>query len=129
MVDKTTLVVAIFAAAVLAGLFVQYGIAAPTPASKESFMQQEVGMPLNAGGIGPYDGSSLGTASGWVANEALPVGTSPASTHIDSNKLMLLQGNKVSADCCPSAFNTDTGCVCLTENDQKLFASRGGNKA
>jgi len=129
MVDKTTLVVAIFAAAVLSGLFVQYGMGAPMPAGKEAFMQQEVGMPLNAGGIGPYDGSSLGTASGWAANEALPVGTSPASTHIDSNKMMLLSGNKVSADCCPSAFNTDTGCVCLTEHDQKLFASRGGNKA
>jgi hypothetical protein len=129
MVDKTTLVTAVFVAAVLAGLFVQFGMGAPTPATKETFMQQEAGMPLNAGGIGPYDGTSLGTASGWASSEPLPVGTSPASTHIDSNKLMLLSGNKVSADCCPSAFNTDTGCVCLTEQDQKLFASRGGNKA
>lgn len=129
MVDKTTLVVAIFAAAVLAGLFVQHGMSIPSPAGKETFMQQEVGMPLSGGGIGPYDGSALGTASGWVANEALPVGTSPASSHIDTNKLMLLSGNKVSSECCPSAFNTDTGCVCLSQQDQKLFASRGGNKA
>lgn len=129
MVDKTTLVTAVFVAAVLAGLFVQYGMAAPKPATKEAFMQQEAGMPLNAGGIGPYDGSSLGTASGWATSEPLPVGTSPASTHIDSNKLMLMVGNKTSPDCCPSAFNTDTGCVCLSDQDKSLFASRGGNKA
>jgi len=129
MVDKTTLIVAVFVAAILAGLFVQYGMGSPKPATKEDFMQQEAGMPLNAGGIGPYDGVSLGKSSGWAATEALPVGTSPASTHIDSNKLMLLADNKVSSDCCPSAFNTDVGCVCLTETDKKLMASRGGNRA
>jgi hypothetical protein len=42
---------------------------------------------------------------------------------------MSLVGNTVSSDCCPSTFNTDTGCVCLTEADRRLFASRGGNKA
>ena len=67
MVDKTTLIVAVFVAAVLAGLFVQYGMGAPKPATKETFMQQEAGMPLNAGGIGPYDGVSLAGASGWAA--------------------------------------------------------------
>lgn len=126
MVDKTSLVVAFFVAAVLAGLFVQFGLGRPMPSNKETFMQQEVGMPLNAGGIGPYDGAAIG---GWTASEPLPVGTSPASTHIDSNKLMLLADNKVSNECCPSAFNTDTGCLCLTEPDRKLFASRGGNRA
>lgn len=126
MVDKTTLIVAVFIAAVLAGLFVQYGMGAPKPTSKETFMQKEVGMPLNASGIGPYDGVG---GSGWASSEPLPVGTSPASTHVDSNKLMLLVDNKVSSDCCPSAFNTDTGCVCLTEPDKKLMASRGGNRA
>lgn len=126
MIDKTSLVIAFFVAAVLAGVFVQYVL--PTtvkPASKENFMQKEVGMPLNAGGMGPYDGSSLGSLS----SEPLPVGTSPASSHEDPNKLMLLSTNKVSADCCPSPFNTDTGCVCLTESDKNLMASRGGNRA
>jgi hypothetical protein len=129
MVDKTTLIIAVFVAAVLAGLFVQHGMGAPKPATKETFMQKEAGMPLNAGGIGPYDGVSLAGASGWAASEPLPVGTSPASTHIDSNKLMLLVDNKVSSECCPSAFNTDTGCVCLSEQDKNLFGSRGGNRA
>ncbi len=128
MVDKTSLVIAFFVAAILAGLVVQYGgiMGSPKPATKENFMQQEIGMPLNAMGIGPYDGAG---AKGWAGTEPLPVGTSPASTHIDSNKLMLLAENKSSSECCPSAFNTDMGCVCLNEQDKKLFASRGGNRA
>jgi hypothetical protein len=128
MVDKTSLVFAFFAAAVLAGLFVQFGMGGPKPASKETFMQKEIGMPLKSGGMGPYDGTSLvGSASSMLSSEPLPVGTSPASSFIDTNKLMLFADNKVSSDCCPSAFNTDTGCVCLTDSDKKLMASRGGN--
>jgi hypothetical protein len=125
--DKTNLVIAFLVAAILAGLFVRYGVSLPFP--RESFMQKEVGMPLNAKGMGPYDEVSIAGASGWAASEPLPVATAPANMPIDSNKLMLLADNKVSSDCCPSAFNTDTGCVCLTEHDRVLFASRGGNKA
>ena len=127
MVDKTSVVLAFFIAAVLAGLFVQYGsMGKPAPTSKETFMQKDAGMPLDAGGIGPYD--QVG-GSGWMGSEPLPVSASPVNAHSDANKLMLLVGNKTSGDCCPAAFNTDTGCVCLTEQDRKLFASRGGNRA
>jgi hypothetical protein len=127
MVDKTSVVLAFFIAAVLAGLFVQYGgMSKPAPATKETFMQKEAGMPLDAGGIGPYD--QVG-GSGWAGSEPLPVHSSHANAHSDANKLMLLADNKVSTECCPSAFNTDTGCICLNEQDRKLFASRGGNRA
>lgn len=125
--NKTNLVFAFFVAAVIAGLFMKYKLAIPMPSSKENFMQQEVGKPLNAGGMGPYDEGSV--VSGWTASEPLPVSTSPANSHQDPNKLMSLVGNKTSPDCCPSAFNTDTGCICLTDSDRSLFASRGGNKA
>lgn len=124
--EKTNLVFAFFIAAILAGLFVQYaGASVP----RESFMQKPAGMPLNASGIGPYDQVSVSGVSGWAATEPLPVGQSPANTPLDSNKLMLLEGNTTSPDCCPSAFNTDMGCVCLTDSDKRLFATRGGNKA
>jgi len=124
--EKTNLVFAFFVAAILAGLFVQY-MGKSTP--RESFMQKSAGMPLNAAGIGPYDQVSVGGASGWASSEPQPVGQHPVNTPLDTNKLMLLAGNSVSPDCCPAAFNTDTGCVCLTDSDKKLFASRGGNKA
>jgi hypothetical protein len=126
--DKTNLVVAFLVAAIAAGLLVQYMPVSAAPASKEAFMQQEIGMPLNAGGIGPYDGVAVGDQTGWASSEPMPVGTMPVNTPLDTNKLMLMVGNKTSPDCCPSPYNTDTGCVCLSEQDRKLFASRGGNK-
>jgi len=125
--NKTSLVFTFFLVAIGVGLLMKYKLAIPMPSSKESFMQQEIGKPLNSGGMGPYDESSL--VSGWQPSEPLPVSTSPANSHEDPNKLMSLVGNKTSPDCCPSAFNTDTGCVCLTDSDRSLFASRGGNKA
>jgi hypothetical protein len=126
--EKTNLVIAFFVAAILAGLFLQFS-APPAPSTKETFMQQEVGMPLNSGGMGPYDQVSMTGAAGWAASEPMPVSQAPANNPMDTNKLMLLAGNQVSSDCCPSTFNTDTGCVCLTDMDRKLFAHRGGNRA
>ena len=128
--DKTTLVFAFLAAAVLAGIFVRFnpmGLSSST----EHFMQQPVGMPLNGAGIGPYDQVSIGGGvSGWAANEGMPIDSSPlASSSSDPNKIMLLADNKISSDCCPSAFSNDMGCVCLTPSNQSLFASRGGNRA
>jgi hypothetical protein len=133
--NKTSLVVAFFAAAVLAGLFVKTNLLSSF-LGRESFAQQEVGMPLNGGGIGPYDGVSIGGGvSGWAATESAPVmssavgGVAPLPSQSDkSNEFMLLVGNTVDSSCCPSAFTSDTGCVCLTENDKDLFAHRGGNR-
>lgn len=124
--EKTNLVFAFFVAAILAGLFVKY---AGTSVPRESFMQKPTGMPLNASGIGPYDQVSVGGAAGWAASEPMPVSQHPVNTPLDSNKLMLMESNTSSPSCCPSAFNTDTGCICLSDSDKKLFASRGGNKA
>jgi len=129
--NKTALVLAFFIAAVLAGLFVRFGHKV-VPTSKESFMQQPVGQPLNAAGMGPYDQVNIGNGvSGWAANEAAPIGgdSNLPSQADDPNKLMFLVGNSVNTECCPSTFNTDTGCVCLTEQNKAQMASRGGNRA
>ena len=93
-------------------------------------MQQPAGMPLNSAGMGPFDQVSLeGGVSGWAATEGMPVNvTNLPSSSADPNKLMLLADNKVGADCCPSAFSNDMGCVCLTPSDQSFFAGRGGNR-
>lgn len=122
--NKTELLIAFFVAAVLAGLFLRF-----TAVRTESFMQHEVGMPLHGPGIGPYDQVSVGSVSGWAATEASPIIGGASSSSDKSNELMYLVGNKVDPECCPSAFNTDTGCVCLTEQDRDLMANRGGNRA
>ena len=130
--DKTTLVIAFLGAAILAGLFVQYGGSIPAPASKEHFMQKSIGAPASGPGMGPYDSVSLdGGISGWGATEphsAAPIeGVLPSQA--DGNKLMFLVDNKVDPSCCPAAFNTDTGCVCLTEENKAFMGSRAGNRA
>jgi hypothetical protein len=128
MIGKSELVLAFFVAAVLAGLFIKYGASSPVGA-REHFMQQEVGMPLAAGGIGPYDGVSMAGAAGFMQTEPTEAGgAAPAGASADPNKLMHLVGNQVSDSCCPSSFNTDTGCICLTGDQRDFMASRGGNK-
>jgi hypothetical protein len=130
MIGKTEIVVAFFIASILAGLFIKFG-GVPMPAGdREHFMQQEVGMPLNSGGIGPYDQVSVAGSAGWLATEpAISGGVAPVGQPDDSNKLMYLVDNKVSDSCCPSSFNTDTGCVCLSSDQKNFMASRGGNRA
>jgi hypothetical protein len=131
MISKTNLVLAFLVAALLAGVFVRFNLLGA--AAQENFMQKPVGAPLNAGGIGPYDGVSIGGGiSGWAANEpgADLSGAAPLpSGAAKDNEFMFLVGNKVDADCCPSAFTTDTGCVCLSEENKNFMAARGGNRA
>ena len=130
--NKTTLVVAFFLAAVLAGLFVHFNLRLPPmPSTKETFMQKELGMPVNGQGIGPYDQVSLaGGVSGWSHTESMPVDSSSLPSQADNtNEIMFLVGNKVDPECCPAAFTTDTGCVCLTEENRQFMSSRGGNRA
>jgi len=132
--DKTSLVMAFLLAAILAGVFVQFGgSSVPTVSAREGFMQKSVGAPMDGSGIGPYDNVSLdGGISGWAANEShpsAPVGASHLPSQAEDGKLMFLVGNAVNPECCPAAFTTDTGCVCLTEQDKDFMGSRAGNRA
>ena len=123
--NRTVLIFGFFIAAVVAGLLLKFGVISPP---QEHFMQQPVGMPIGGPGMGPYDQSS--TVAGWQANEPdeMPVSTQPVGEAKDSKKLMFLVGNSTSPQCCPAAFTTDSGCVCLSKSDSDLMAHRGGNK-
>ena len=125
--QKTLFIIAVFVAAVLAGLFTLASLPSG-PASKETFMQKQVGAPLSGGGIGPYDGVSLpGVAAGWLATENVPKGSAPLDQ--TPHPLHMLN-NPSSPSCCgKTPISTDTGCVCLSKGDEKLFESRGGNRA
>jgi hypothetical protein len=90
----------------------------------EHFMQKDAGMPLDGPAMGPYD-SVMG---GWMSSEHMPVGSLPQNKSLEENKLMYLVGNEVSSKCGPGTFSTDTGYVCLTQNDRNVMAHRGGNK-
>jgi hypothetical protein len=116
-VDKTTLVLGMFAVALAVGFLGRYS-------ATEGFMQKAAGMPMEGPAMGPYD-TAMG---GWMSSEHMPVGSMPQNQAMEGNKLMFLVGNKTDPSCCPAAFTTDSGCVCLTGADSDLMARRGGNK-
>jgi hypothetical protein len=126
--QKTAIVIAFFLAALLAGLF---AISQQVPAKpkddntsgKETFMQREKGMPLDTQPVAGYTGTSP-----ILGSEPKPVSEKPYDMANDQ-ELFQFENNRISADCCPSAFSTDRGCVCLTDAQLKDFANRGGNRA
>lgn len=131
---KTTTVLAFFVAAILAGLFVRY-LMATAPAAKEEetakegFAQREVGMPLDMQdvtgkvGVAGYSGTPP-----LLGSEPKPVPERPYDMANDS-ELFQFADNKMGADCCPSPFSGDRGCICLTDKQTAEFASRGGNRS
>lgn len=126
---KTIVVLIFFLAALLAGVFARSMMVPGVPSkdmedeSKEKFMQRERGMPLDMQPVTGYSGVSpiLGT-------EPKPVPEKPYDMANDQ-ELFHFQNNRVSADCCPSPFSTDRGCVCLTDQQITEFSNRGGNRA
>jgi len=122
--NKTTLVVAVFVA-VLVLCLVKFNFSFSAPQNRETFAQKEVGMPVEGVGMGPYDNVSIPGASGWLMTESAPKGASPIGAQ---KNLDFLLHPRTSPSCCPSAFTTDTGCVCVSEQDRGTMASRGGNK-
>jgi hypothetical protein len=126
---KTLFVTLLFIAALLSGLFLKYAsVAAPQTVEKETFMQREVGMPLDmqavegSVGVAGYSGTPP-----LLGSEPKPVSDKPYEMANDT-ELFMFENNRISADCCPSPFSTGAGCVCLTDAQVKEFSSRGGNR-
>lgn len=129
---KTIAVLIFFLAALLAGYFARSMVPTPSKASeeptdgKERFMQRDRGMPLDmqkSEGVTGFD-----DVSPLLGSEPKPVPEKPYDMANDQ-ELFQFQDNRISADCCPSPFSSDTGCVCLTDAQMRLFETRGGNKA
>jgi hypothetical protein len=135
---KTLVVVALFLAALLAGLFARtFVTSSPIRRSDDSdsedgtehFFQREIGMPLEmqsvagATGVAGYSGTPP-----LLGSEPKPVPERPYDMANDQ-ELFQFAGNRMSADCCPSPFSGDRGCVCLTDKQIAEFSSRGGNRS
>lgn len=131
--QKTIVVLVLFVAALLAGLFAQSMTPAPAKAStegadgKEHFAQRERGMPLDMQAV---EGAPSGVSgpSPLLGSEPKPVSEKPYDMANDQ-ELFQFEGNRISADCCPSPFSSDTGCVCLTDDQKRAFGNRFGNRA
>jgi hypothetical protein len=132
--NKTVVVLAFFVAAILAGYFLRTMSPSAVPekameeatSKKETFMQRQVGMPLdmqNAEGVSGYAATSP-----ILGSEPKPLSEKPYDMANDQ-ELFQFEGNRVAADCCPSPFSSGGGCVCLTDKQISEFSSRGGNRA
>jgi hypothetical protein len=137
---KTTTVIAIFLAALLAGVILR--MMSKTPAirttedsdsesedGKEGFFQRELGMPLEMQQVtGPSGVAGYSGTPPLLGSEPKPVPERPYDMANDQ-ELFQFEGNRMSADCCPSPFSGDRGCVCLTDKQLAMFSSRGGNRS
>jgi hypothetical protein len=137
---KTTVVLAIFLAALLAGVILRT-LSKPSPVKggeesdsdsedgKERFFQRELGMPLEMQQVtGPSGVAGFSGTPPLLGSEPKPVPERPYDMANDQ-ELFQFEGNRMSADCCPSPFSGDRGCVCLTDKQLALFSSRGGNRS
>ena len=43
--------------------------------------------------------------------------------------MFMFAKNQAHPECCPSIYSTDRGCICTTEQQEKLLQSRGTNKS
>jgi hypothetical protein len=137
---KTATVIALFVAALFAGLFLRYLSANASPIKRsekeddsdderEHFAQREVGMPLDmqavegSVGVAGYNGTPP-----LLGSEPKPISSRPYEMANDA-ELFQFAGNKMGADCCPSPFSGDRGCICITDQQMAEFASRGGNRS
>jgi hypothetical protein len=123
IMKRTVAILAFFVAAVLAGVFVSNTLASASPATKEKFFQQEKGMP-----VADAEVSGIGSTGALLSSTPAPLLAQPYEVAND-NELYQFGNNKVGADCCPSPFSSDLGCICLTESQKKEFGSRGGNRS
>lgn len=135
---RTTVVIVLFVAALLAGLFLNNAmVPAVKPVvddsaqdGKERFMQRQVGMPLDmqsvegAVGVAGYNGTPP-----LLGSEPRPTPERPYDMSGEPTPEGSLVENRMGPECCPSAYSGDKGCICITERDRKIAASRGGNRS
>jgi hypothetical protein len=120
---RTPVIVAFFLAAALVGMMLRM---TDMSGGVETFK-------LPSDKMAPLDQEAAPGVSGWaetspiLGSQAKPVPELPYDVS-DDNMLMQFANNKIGPDCCPSPFSTGAGCICLTEQDKKGFASRFGNK-
>ena len=113
VMKRTPVVMAFFVASILVGAYLLYS----TPATESFEIAKELGEPVPQSDVMPSYGAEAG-----------PLNLKEAPYDITEDaKLYGFDDNRVSSECCPSPFVSDLGCICLTDAQKALYASRGGN--
>ena len=96
-----------------------------TAQGRENFMQQEIGAPVNDGGMqGVYSGIDISDPNSGN------VGSDGWQPH-DDKDLFQYQDSKFTPECCTTSstsISNDVGCLCVSKKDEKELAYRGGNR-
>lgn len=124
MKDKTTVVLAVGAAAFAAAVIARFLLTGNL--TRETFMQQDIGAPVGGGNEGVYNGIDISNGNAWSQTTApTPLKSYEAA---NDNELFAFQNSTFKPECCPSSITADTGCLCLGDKDEKSLAYRGGNR-
>lgn len=118
MAEKTQAVIAFFIAALAVAALVRLFVVTEEmtcAAKKETFMNKEVGAPLDAA-----------TDKLW----SLDYAPTPAKAYevADDTQLFAFQNTPMRPECCPSQITGAGGCACLTKEQEAQLALRGGNR-
>jgi hypothetical protein len=124
MKDKTTVVLMVGAAAFVVAIAARLFMGS----SREGFMQQEIGAPAKGGDEGVYAGIDISNGNSWSSVSA-PTPLKSFEAADDDMQLFANQDSTFKPECCPNAISSDTGCLCLSANEEKKLAYRGGNRA
>ena len=61
------------------------------------------------------------------AQRNLPENPGPFGLIFSDDKFSMLYGVPSSPECCPNAYSTSSGCVCMDGTQRRLLMSRGNN--
>jgi hypothetical protein len=124
MKDKTSIVLAVGAAAFAIAVVARFMLTGHL--TRETFMQQDIGAPVNQNQEGAYSGIDISNGNAWSQTTApTPLKAYEAA---NDNELFAFQNSTFKPECCPSSITADTGCLCLGDKDEKSLAYRGGNR-
>jgi len=82
--------------------------------------------------MGSFDNIRLktGNNSSWRythPNEPL-MGNYP-KFELGPNNLFMFKDNQAKPECCGASYATDTGCLCVTDEQRAMINTRGGNRS
>jgi hypothetical protein len=120
MKDKTSIVIAVGIAAFVVAFFSRVMM------PREHFFQQEIGAPVAGNTDGLYNGIDISNSNMWSSTTA-PTPLKPYDVANDS-EIFAFQESTFKPECCPAGITNDSGCICMTEQEQKALAYRGGNR-
>jgi hypothetical protein len=123
MKDKTSVVLAVGAAAFAIAVISRFLLTGNL--TRETFMQQDIGAPINQVQEGAYNGIDISNGNSWSQSTApTPLKAYEAA---NDNELFAFQNSTFKPECCPNTYSNSMGCACMSGGQYNYLIMRGGN--